>query len=158
MPEFRPDRFFEGPAGSWGVFESAGGAPTSRFTTASVGQKQPDGSLLIMQHLTYDDGQKTDRVWRLRQSKPGLYEGTLSDGVGPISGEAAGNAFHFAYTLALRPGNPLANVDVDQWMYGQPDGSMLNRLTVRKLGLVVAMVTEHFCRGAAADRCSPKLS
>lgn len=157
QPGFAPDRFFEGRAASWGVFETASGAPTGRFTTSSDGQRQADGSLLLRQHLTYDDGRQTDRVWRLRRTAPGLYQGSLSDGVGPVRGQAAGNAFHFTYTLALRPGTRLATVDVDQWMYGQPDGSMLNRLTVRKLGIVVAMVTEHFCRGPAARACSPDL-
>ena len=35
---------------------------------------------------------------------------------------------------------------MDQWWYLLDDGSMLNRTTVRKLGVIVAEVSEHFAR------------
>jgi hypothetical protein len=50
------------------------------------------------------------------------YEATASDVVGTATGEAWGNAFRWEYTLALEPGNPLKNVHMKQWMYGQGDG------------------------------------
>jgi hypothetical protein len=53
------------------------------------------------------------------------------------------------YTLALRPGNPLANVRFKLWMYLQADGeTMINRVTISKLGVIVAQTTEHFHRGS----------
>ena len=67
--------------------------------------------------------------------------------VGTAVGEASGRAFHWQWTLALSPGNPVKNVTMDQWWYLQPDGSMLNRTTVRKLGFIAAEVTEHFVPG-----------
>jgi hypothetical protein len=74
--------------------------------------------------------------------------------VGTASGEAHGNVFHWSLTLALSPGNPLANVRMSQWMYLQPDGrTLLNHSTIRKFGVVVAQVTEQFRREAEA-RCA----
>jgi len=49
--------------------------------------------------------------------------------------------------LALEPGNPVKNVTMDQWWYLMDDGSLLNRTTIRKLGVILAEVTEHFVRG-----------
>ena len=52
---------------------------------------------------------------------------------------------------SLEPDNPLKNVRMRQWMYGQGDGgSMMNRVTVTKLGVVVAEVTEFSQRAPAA--------
>ena len=67
--------------------------------------------------------------------------------IGTIEGESQGNAFHWRFTLALSPGNPLGNVSMSQWMYLQPDGrTMINHSTIRKFGIVVAQVTEQFRR------------
>jgi hypothetical protein len=156
-PAFRPDRWFEGPVASSGLIEDAGGAATGRFATVSTGRHAPDGSFVLDQQLRYDDGRVTDRVWRLTAVDAHRYAGTLSDGVGPVTGEAYGPAFHLAYRLSLQPGNPLATVSVDQLMVLQGDNSVVNRLTLRKLGIVVAMVTEHFCRGPQARRCAGRV-
>jgi len=65
--------------------------------------------------------------------------------IGAARGEAYGNVFHWSFRLALSPGNPLGNVRMTQWMYLQPDGrTMVNHTTIRKLGIVVAQVTEQF--------------
>ena len=52
--------------------------------------------------------------------------------------------FHFAYTVALKPGNPLFNVRLNQTMTLQRDGTVENRATIRKLGVVLSRVTERF--------------
>ena len=82
----------------------------------------------------------------MRRAGPGRFDATANDIVGTAHGEAAGRAFHWSWTLALHPGNPFTNVSMDQWWYLQPDGSMLNRTTIRKLGFILAEVTEHFVR------------
>jgi hypothetical protein len=87
------------------------------------------------------------RDWHMRRIAPGRYEATANDLVGVAAGEAAGRAFHWQWTLALEPGNPVKNVTMDQWWYLLDDGSVLNRSTVRKLGVIAVEVTEHFVRG-----------
>ena len=64
--------------------------------------------------------------------------------VGEAHGVAAGRAFHWTWTLALSPGNPLKNVTMDQWMYLMEGGAMMNHTTIRKLGVTVAQVSEVF--------------
>jgi hypothetical protein len=42
----------------------------------------------------------------------------------------------------------LANVRFKLWMYLQADGeTMINKVTISKLGVIVARTTEHFHRG-----------
>lgn len=142
-PTFRPELFFEGEVSSEGVIEGRSGAPTGRVATASTGRREGD-ALVITQTLTFDDGRRQERVWRLRRLDDHRYEATATDIVGVAIGEAQGSVFRLSYTLALRPGNPLANVGMLHWMYLQDDGTMVNRVRVTKLGVTVAQVTERF--------------
>ncbi|MGH8163403.1 MAG: DUF3833 family protein, partial [Rhodanobacteraceae bacterium] len=137
-------KFFTGRTHSAGVMENRGGAPTRRVTTATMGHKEGN-TLHLEQDLTFSDGRRQHRSWRIRKLDAHRYEATANDIVGTAAGEAYGNVFHWSFTLALSPGNPLANVEMTQWMYLQPDGrTMLNHTTIRKLGFVVAQVTEQF--------------
>ena len=146
-PPFDPQAFFTGRVRSWGVFENRAGEPSRRFTTASFGRRQGD-TLVLDQEFTYDDGSRQQRHWRIRRVDAHRFEATANDVVGTAAGEAYGNAFRWEYTVALRPGNPLFDVRLRQWMYLQADGrSMVNRATIRKLGVEVAQVTEFFRHG-----------
>lgn len=146
-PIFDPQVFFTGRTRSWGVFENRAGAPVRRFTTVSLGRRK-GAALDLEQTFTYDDGSTQHRHWRIRRLDAHRFEATANDVAGPATGEAYGNVFHWEYTVELRPGNPLCNVRLKQWMYLQTDGTMLNRGTIEKLGVQVAQVTEHFRREA----------
>ena len=146
-PRFDPDKWFEGPTRSWGVIESRSGQPKSRFRTEMMGVREGD-VLAITQDFTFEDGHKQSRHWRLRRVDEHRYEATANDVVGVSRGLAYGNTFRWEYTLALRPGNPLANVQFKLWMYLAADGeTMINRVTISKLGVILAETTEHFHRG-----------
>jgi Protein of unknown function (DUF3833) len=145
-PLFEPEKFFTGHVRSWGVMENRSGEPTSRFTTEITGRREGD-SLVIEQHFAFDDGRRQDRIWRLRRLDAQRYEATADDVVGTAAGAADGNAFRWEYTIATSPGNSLKNVQMTQWMYGVDDGArMMNRVTVKKLGIILAEVTEFFNR------------
>lgn len=145
-PRFEPERYFAGHTRSRGVFEDRTGAnPTRTFATDCQGTREPDGTLTLRQTFTYADGSIQRRAWRIRRVDAHRYEATANDVVGTGRGEAWGNAFHWEYTVALKPGNPLFNVRLRQWMYLQPDGhTVLNRATVSKLGVTIAQVAESF--------------
>lgn len=142
-PLLDPVQFFTGKTQSSGVMETRGGAPMEVVTTKTSGHREGD-VLLLEQNLTL--GQKHQhRSWRIHRLDPHRFEATANDMVGKATGEAYGNAFTWSFTLALSPGNPLANVRMTQWMYLQPDGrTLINHSTIRKLGFVVAQVTEEF--------------
>lgn len=143
-PTFDPIRFFTGHVRSWGVLEDRSGQPTSIVTTDCTGAPDGPDGLAMTQRLTLGSAPPVNRQWHMRRTAPGHFEATANDMVGTAIGEAAGRAFHWQWTLALSPGNSLKDVTMDQWWYLQPDGSMLNRTTIRKIGYIGAEVTEHF--------------
>ena len=146
-PAFDPVAYFTGKTQSWGVFENRNGDPARRFTTVCRGHLEGE-TLVLDQMFVYDDGQRQERHWRIRRVDAHRVEATANDVVGTATGEVYGNAFRWEYTVALKPGNPVYNVHLKQWMYLQADGrTMLNRATVTKLGVEVAQVTECFRRG-----------
>ena len=144
-PALDPLAFFTGHTHSWGVLENRAGAPTATLTTDGEGVLQ-DGVLHMHQTIAMSDGSVQHRDWQLARTGPGRYEGTASDMVGRARGEAAGRAFHWGFAIALSPGNPLETVRFEQWMYLMEDGSLVNRTTIAKLGVILAEVTERFTR------------
>ncbi len=145
-PLLNPAEFFTGHTSSSGVMENRGGAPVKRVTTTTAGHWE-GATLHLEQDLFLGEAKPQHRSWRIRKLDAHRYEATANDMVGTASGEAYGNVFHWSFTLALSPGNPLANVRMSQWMYLQPDGrTLINHSTIRKLGIVVAQVTEQFRR------------
>jgi len=146
-PRFDPLQYFDGPTRSWGVMESRGGNPKSRFQTVMQGRREGE-VLVITQDFTFEDGRKQQRIWRIRRIDEHRYEATAPDVVGVAPGEAYGNTFHWEYTLAVSPHNPFTHVGMHHWMYLQADGTtMINRVIITKLGIVIAETTEHFHRG-----------
>jgi hypothetical protein len=143
-PAFDAVAFWTGHHRSWGVLENRVGAPTDTVITDCIGTPNPDGSLHMAQTLTLGDGTVTHRDWHLWRTGPGHFSATANDMVGEAHGVASGRVFHWTWVLALSPGNPLKNVVMDQWMYLYAGGTMMNRTTIRKLGLVLAEVSEQF--------------
>ncbi len=143
-PRFEPEKFFEGHVRSWGVIETRTGNPRSRLQAEIDGRR--DGSdLVITQNFTFEDGRKEQRIWRLRRVDEHRYAASANGVIGPATGYAFGNSFHWQYTLELTPGSRLSRVRMEHWMYLLDDGrTMLNRVLVRKLGVSVGQTTEVF--------------
>jgi len=147
-PAFDAITFWTGHHRSWGVLENRAGAPTDTVVTDCVGTPNPDGTLHMVQTLTLGDGTVQHRDWQLRRilhhPLPDEFVATANDMVGEPHGTAAGRVFHWSWVLALSPGNAVKNVTMDQWMYLEDGGTMVNHTTITKLGIVVAQVTEQF--------------
>ena len=143
-PAFDPLRFWTGHVRSWGVLENRSAEPDDIVTTDCVGELEAPDRLHMTQLLTLGDGSVRSRDWHMRRIAPGRYQATASDMVGTASGTASGRAFHWSWVLATRPGNRLFDVTLDQWMYLMPNGTMLNRTSIRRLGITLAEVTEQF--------------
>lgn len=135
---------------SWGVMEDRRGNPRSRFRTEMFGRREGDVTV-VTQDFSFEDGRTQQRVWRIRRVDEHRYEATAPDVIGLAPGEAYGNTFHWEYTLAVNPRNRFTRVRMHHRMYLQADGTtMINRVVIKKFGLVIAQTTEHFHRGTAA--------
>ena len=84
------------------------------------------------------------RVWTLAEIAPGRYSGTASDVISQASGELAGNALNWRYTLALPVDGKIYHVQFDDWMYLMDDKVMLNRAQMSKFGIYLGEVTLAF--------------
>lgn len=146
QPAFDPLVFFTGRTASTGVMENRRGVPMKTITTTTEGiWKQ--GVLHLEQDLVFGHEPPTHRSWRLRRVDAHHIEATANDIVGTARGKCYGNAFHWSFTLATSPGNPLANIRMSQWMYLQPGSqTMLNHTTLSKSGVLLRQVTEQFRR------------
>jgi len=144
-PRFDPLQFFDGPTRSWGVIESRRGQPKSRFKTDMMGRRE-GADLEITQDFTFEDGHRQQRVWRVHRVDDHHYDATANDVVGVSHGLAYGNTFRWEYVVAGK--TRLTNLRYSLWMYLQADGeTLINRVTVTKLGVILAQTTEHFHRG-----------
>ena len=145
-PLFAPEKYFAGRTHSWGVFETRDGKPAAILKTATEGRVASDG-LHFEQDLIFESGKKSHRAWLVQRLDAHRYSATGTGIVGAARGTAVGNAFHLEFTLDAFAGNPLGHLHMSQWMYLQADGvTMVNRATLSKGGVVVAQITEQFCK------------
>ena len=145
-PPFDPLVYWTGHTHSWGVVENRDGTPSEIVQTDCIGEAEGPDGLHMRQTLTEGDGTVSHRDWHLRRTSPGHFTATANDMDGTAAGVAAGRVFHWSWVWARKPGNALLNVTMSQWMYGMPDGTMMNRTMVSKLGVIVAEVSEQFSR------------
>jgi len=98
----------------------------------------PDGKGGLILDQKVHQGAKPVRIsrWVLRPTSKTTLTGTATDSAGPIVGDLRGNRLHLKYKTK-------DGLAFEQWMYLQPDRrTMLNRITVRKWGMVVAKIDE----------------
>lgn len=144
-PRFDPMTFFAGRTLAEGVFETRGGGPKRRFTQVIDGRMEGD-VLVIDQVFTYEDGKVEPRTWRLAQIDETTYRAVSDAAAGPGTGRVYGDVFLWEWVYEARPGNPLANLNVRQWMYLHDTGRATNRAIVTKFGVQVAQITEAFVK------------
>lgn len=132
--------FFNGSLTAKGLFTDRSGRVVKRFTVTMTGRWEGDDGTLD-ERFQYSDGTTQRRVWHLKALGGGRYSGTADDVVGPAEGAAAGNAFHWTYTLALPVDGRVWNVALDDWMFLVDERTILNRSAMSKLGLHLGDLT-----------------
>jgi hypothetical protein len=141
VPLFDPIGFFAGPTHGTGTLHILFSKPRTTDVRGS-GLMTAPGKITLDQDVVQGQGAARHRSWRLRRAGPDHYTGTLTDAVGPVVADAKGNALHIAFTMK-------GGLRVEQRLYLQPGGEVaLNRMTVRKLGVVVATLDERIERVA----------
>ena len=134
-PTFDPIRFFEGATRGEGMLKIVlrAQAPVG---VVGEGRVDADGTLTLDQDVAQGKAASKHRTWRLRQTAPGRYEGTLTEARGLVRGEVDGPRLHLRFTS-------LSGFQVEQWLTLANDGrSAINLLEARRFGLIVAKLTE----------------
>lgn len=140
VPRLDLRSFFSGPLSAKGIFTDRSGRVVKRFTVTMDASWEGDVGILD-ERFQYSDGSTQRRVWRLRTLGQGRYSGTADDVVGEATGESAGNALRWNYTLALPVDDRIWNVALDDWMFLVDERTILNRSAMSKFGLHLGDVT-----------------
>ena len=129
-----PLRFFAGRTETDGIVKVMF---HKSYRTHSIGQgvMQPDGSLTLVQHVADEGKPPHDRKWKVRPVSSGMFSANMSEAVGPVVIQQAGDSYRFRYTMK-------GNLKVDQTITPLADGrSARNFGKVRRMGVVVATTT-----------------
>ncbi len=147
-PKLALDSYFLGTTDAWGMFQKRSGEVVKRFHVEITGTLQ-DKKLVLDERFSYDDGTRQQRIWTLTQSADGLWHGTAGDVVGEAVGQVAGNALHWQYTLKVPVDDSTYDMQFDDWMYLIDERVMINRASMKKLGIEVGQVTLFFTKRGA---------
>jgi len=137
--------YFNGTLDAYGIFTDRSGKVVKRFTVVMTCTWKGDSGVLD-EAFSYSDGTTQRRIWRLTRHADGRYSGQADDVVGTAEGRQSGNAFNWAYTLALPVEGRVVNVQFDDWMYLMNDKVMLNKAAMRKWGVGLGEVTLSFIK------------
>ena len=100
-------------------------------------------------------------AWGMVQDRSGKqlrrfhYQGTAGDIEGVASGQAAGNAFHWRYSMNVEASGSRWLLHFDDWMFLQDGSHLFNKTEMKKFGITVATVTLFFTRTTAEERTAP---
>ncbi|MDA5563397.1 DUF3833 domain-containing protein [Cobetia sp. MMG027] len=144
-PEFRIDEYFLGHTRGWGMVQDRSGEVTRRFVVDLQGTRQ-DGRLTLDENFRYSDGETQHRQWIFTPTADRQWRGTAADVTGEATAASNGHAFRMQYVLQVPIDGSVWEFNMDDWMYLQPDGRVLNRTSMRKLGIELATITLAFQR------------
>lgn len=136
-PVFDPRQHLNGAILCEGVIYGPFGRVSSRFVARMQGRWTGNQALLT-EAFTYDDGTTQDRAWHLTLTPDGLLQAAAEDLVGAGQGRAQGPACRMRYRIRLRPEAGGHVLDVTDWMYLMPNGTIMNRSQFCKFGIKVA--------------------
>lgn len=147
-------RFFEGESVSWGevrtllVFREA-------FEARFAGRREADGTLALDERFRFEGGTPLQR-WRLRREGDvltGTVETERRDGAlappAPVRGTATAAGATLEYD-GFAPGGGETRFRFRHEMTPLPDGTVSNRVTVRRFGLPLARSAVTFAKSEAA--------
>ncbi|MEQ8248249.1 MAG: DUF3833 family protein [Alphaproteobacteria bacterium] len=135
--------YFAGDTRAWGIFEDRFGNLRAQFTVDIKGTWN-EPTLVLEEDFLYASGRADRRVWTLTKSPTGAYSGTAGDVIGAAAGAASGNAFNWTYVMDLPVGDRTIRVRLNDWLWLQPDGVLINRARVTKFGVELGELTIFF--------------
>ncbi len=151
--DFRIEDYFDGTVTAEGLVEDRFGKVRRKFAVTIDGHAEGD-VFLLDERFTFDDGEISTRIWQVRETAPGRYEGRADDVVGTATGIAEGRELTWTYSLRLPIGKRVWTVDFYDKMYLRDDGVMINIAEMRKWGLTLGRITIAFRRPVDARRSS----
>ncbi|GEN26964.1 hypothetical protein HVA01_06100 [Halovibrio variabilis] len=135
--------YFTGTSRAWGMVQDYSGEVQRRFTVDIQGRYEND-TLTLDESFVFSDGETDRRVWTFERVDEHRWIGTASDVEGQVDARQYGHAFHMRYPLEIDIDGRMISFTMDDWMYLQPDGRLINRTAMRKFGLTLGEITLVF--------------
>ncbi|MDR5905870.1 DUF3833 domain-containing protein [Franzmannia qiaohouensis] len=135
--------YFVGETRAWGMVQDFRGEVQRRFTVDIDGSY--DGQTLVLdEHFVFDDGETDRRIWTFERVDDNRWRGSANDVEGSVDAAHHGHVFNMRYPLDVEVGGRNITFQMDDWMYLQPDGRLINRTAMRKFGITLGEITIVF--------------
>lgn len=144
-PRLDIGEYFDGETRAWGMVQDYRGEVQRRFTVVIDGTLDGD-TLTLDERFTYQDGETDRRVWTFERQDDATWLGRANDVEGPVEARQAGHVFNMRYRLPVEVSGRELTFTMDDWMYLQPDGRLINRTAMSKFGVTLAEITIVFDR------------
>jgi hypothetical protein len=144
-PRLVLEEYFLGHVKAWGIFQDRKGEVRRQFVVDIEGVMEGD-ELVLTEDFAYRDGERSQRIWRIRRLDEHRYEGHAEDVDGVATGLAYGKALNWRYDLLLEVDGKTYKVHFNDWMFMHEDGVLINRATMSKFGFKLGEVTLFFRR------------
>ena len=125
--------FFTGKTHADNVIKIALHSP-HKLTVDSVGGRNKEGDFILIDNVQEEGKPPRKRTWAMRSAGPNHFTGSLSDAVGPVDIELAGNSATIRYVMKD------GNLKIEQRLTLQPNGTLSNEVVARKFGVKFATV------------------
>lgn len=135
--------YFTGTTRAWGMVQDYSGEVQRRFTVDIQGSYEGD-TLTLDESFVFSDGETDRRIWTFERIDEHRWVGNANDVDGQVEARQYGHAFHMRYPLEIDINGRMISFTMDDWMYLQPDGRLINRTAMRKFGLTLGEITLVF--------------
>lgn len=145
-PKLDIRNYLNGKVKAWGVLEDRQGKITRRFVVDMEGKWQGNKGILE-EYFTFDDGEKSTRVWTIVFDDENNFTATAVDVIGQAKGSQYGNAMQMNYILDLeidKEKKTKYKVKLDDWMYLIDEKTLVNKSKIKKFGITWAKLTIFF--------------
>ena len=138
--------YLNGKVKAWGMLENRNGKVTRRFIVEMEGKWNGNEGVLE-EYFTFDDGEKSTRIWEIKFIDDHNFIATAGDVIGEAKGSQYGNVMQMKYILDLEVDKKKKikyKVTLDDWMYLLDDNVLVNKSTIKKFGITFGKLTIFF--------------
>ena len=138
--------YLNGKVKAWGMLEDRSGKVTRRFLVEMEGKWNGNEGVLE-EYFTFDDGEKSKRIWTIKFRDDHNFTASASDVIGVAKGSQYGNTMQMEYVLDLevdKEKKTKYKVTLDDWMYLLDDDILVNKSTIKKFGITFGKLTIFF--------------
>ncbi|MEM1160565.1 MAG: DUF3833 domain-containing protein [Pseudomonadota bacterium] len=136
QPKLDIRTYLSGPLSASGIVFDRAGKADLRFVADITGTWEGNTGTLD-ETFRYSDGRTDERIWTITFSDDKNFTATAGDVVGEAVGIQDGNTVNMSYVLRLPRGDSTIDLDMDDWLYLNEDGTLINRTLMSKFGVRV---------------------